>query len=187
MTQLIKFGDPRFSILTVPTHKVNFPLSEEDKQCISSLRSEIEELKDQAAGLAANQIGIAKHIFLAKINRQIRVFINTEVLGYNGNQTNNEGCLSLPELVVKVKCPKSITIKSQDEEGNYHTEVFEKGNCQVIFHELKHMSGRLIVDDFNSASQKEVKRSKFGMKLTVQKIKQIISRRVKKKVAKRQK
>lgn len=184
--EIIKFGDPRFTSLQNEAQRVSFPLDDSSKQCIKTLMDKMTELGDQAAGLAANQIGLPQNIFAVRISNKIRVFINTEMIGCQGKQSNIEGCLSLPEFSTKTKRPRSVTIKFQDEAGNWNTETFEGFSAQVMMHEMEHMQGKLIVQHFNALQNKTAHQTKFGMKLTPHRRKVIAARRAKKKRAAKQ-
>ena len=99
-------------------------------------------------GLAHNQIGGNKNVFIAKIDNKWRCFINASIINHSKDYfMHQESCMSFPKKSNKVKRYKSITIKHQvkarnDVTGNmFETETFEGFNACIIQHEIDHLNG----------------------------------------------
>jgi peptide deformylase len=194
MTNIITASDPKFSLLQAKTQDIQFwvsddalnterkPLSMQDKAIVQLLRDKMNELAGEAVGIAAVQIGYPKNIFIAKINSEIRVFINAKIIGYSKEkQSRIEGCLSLPGFNVPVKRPKSVTVEYFDEMGEKHLLVANGKNAQVIVHEINHCKGVTLAEDFNNFTRNRPRTTSFGMKLTKHRKNVINKRRQKKK------
>ena len=98
-------------------------------------------------GLAAPQVGILKRIVVIDIgNDEPLVLINPEILEQSGEQTGEEGCLSLPGKVGTVTRPNYVKCRAYDE----NMEQFEVEGTELlaraICHELDHLDGILYRD-----------------------------------------
>ena len=98
-------------------------------------------------GLAANQIGVPQRIMLIDFEEEIEVLINPEVISRSEESySEEEGCLSFPELYVLIKRPISIDIKYLDENNNMRKRTVEDIFARVFMHEFDHLNGKLIID-----------------------------------------
>jgi len=98
------------------------------------------------AGLAANQIGYAKRIFVVVLNGQFVPFINPEIVKKSGGMASNtEDCLSVPGGARKVSRYKRIRVAFNDYRNGARVEFNFKGlTARAIQHELDHLDGKLI-------------------------------------------
>ncbi len=102
-------------------------------------------------GLAANQIGLNKRIFVVDISHTEEcdspmVFINGHIIKGNGSCVDSEGCLSLPEVRINVERFSSITYEYLDHNLKSRTKEFNGFLATVIQHENDHLDGKLITD-----------------------------------------
>ena len=102
-------------------------------------------------GLAHNQIGGNKSVFVAKIDNKWRYFINPMIVSTSSeSHTLSESCMSFPNKYSKVKRYLEIELYHQvkarnDIKGNaFITERFEGFNAIVIQHEIQHLGGKTI-------------------------------------------
>jgi peptide deformylase len=108
-------------------------------------------------GLAAPQVGRSEQILVVGYKQKRFVLINPtlEFLGKSVS-TREEGCLSLPKLLVDVTRPKTIRVKAQNMEGNFF-EFKEKGMiATIIQHEYDHLNGVLIIDHGTPRENKSI-------------------------------
>jgi peptide deformylase len=108
----------------------------------------------QGIGLAAPQIGIPLQIFVAGDENECRGFINAEVLGGRGESTLEEGCLSLPDLVVPVKRKETVWIRAWDLDGKEINLEVSGLPSRVYQHEIDHLHGKLIIDHISRFKRK---------------------------------
>ena len=97
-------------------------------------------------GLAAPQVGILKRIVVIDIGEGPIVLINPEIVEKSGEQTGDEGCLSVPGMAGQVTRPNYVKVKAQDEDMN---EVEYEGEgllARAFCHELDHLDGHLYVE-----------------------------------------
>ena len=104
--------------------------------------------ENNGVGLAAPQVGILKRIFVvdAMDGAGSSVFINPEILEKSGEQTDEEGCLSLPGRHKPVKRANKIKIKALDVNGNEFVLDAEEFLARAIQHEYDHLEGVLFID-----------------------------------------
>ena len=97
-------------------------------------------------GLAANQIGIDKQMLVADVGGGLVKLANPVILKKSGRDVMEEGCLSVPDISVKVKRAKKITIEALDENGNRVKINADGLFAKVLQHEIDHLCGILIMD-----------------------------------------
>lgn len=97
-------------------------------------------------GLAAPQVGILKQIVVIDVGAGPIVMINPEVVEASGEQTGEEGCLSVPGKYGIVTRPDHVKVRFLNEEME-ETEMEGEGLLARAFcHEIDHLSGELYVD-----------------------------------------
>jgi peptide deformylase len=102
-------------------------------------------------GLAANQVGVSKRLMLidlsvGKRRGELHVFINPEIIESEGEITEEEGCLSIPDFVEVVTRPERVKLRYLDREGVERTMWGEGLMARAMCHEIDHLEGRLFVD-----------------------------------------
>ncbi len=117
-------------------------------------------------GLAAPQIGQSIKLIVVDITMNIddekdyMVMLNPVIVGQEGSQLDEEGCLSVPELTANVKRYKGITVSYQDLEGHTKELSTEDRFSVVLQHEIDHLNGVLFLDHLSS-----LKRSLYKKKV----------------------
>ena len=143
--QLVKVPNP---ILTTPTSEVEFPLSEENKIIIKNMINLM--YQENGVGLAANQVGYDKKIFVMDISNERndpQIFINPIVTAKNNiKMGENERCLSCPGEEVKVSRSISVNLEWMCEHGEKQHKTFYHLPSRVVQHEMDHLNGKLITD-----------------------------------------
>ena len=157
--KLAKYAE---SILRKKMEEVRFPLSEEDKQIIQNMKYSIqkEQLKaagapwDSAAGMAANQWGIDKRIFIycptGASEKELEVVINPHYTPIFDLPSQNaavddewEGCFSIPLATGKVKRYTHIQVIYQNQKGETIKKELKGWYARVFQHETDHLDGTL--------------------------------------------
>ena len=104
----------------------------------------------KGVGLAAPQIGIGKKIAVIDIScgedaAQKLVLINPEIIGREGSQRGEEGCLSLPTFREDVTRPRVVTIRAFDAKGKQFEMSGEDLLARAFLHETDHLNGKLYI------------------------------------------
>ena len=134
--------------LREPTSEVKFPLSQEDQVIIDQMIDTMH--RNNGIGLAANQVGYARRIFVMDISpdkNKPMIFINPVIEKKAIEKlTEEEGCLSCPKKLVKVKRPIYVGLKYYCKHGKEQYKTFYYLSSRVIQHEIDHLDGKLITD-----------------------------------------
>ena len=97
-------------------------------------------------GLAAPQVGILKRIVTIDVGEGPIILINPEVVQASGEQTGEEGCLSVPGKSGVVTRPEYVKVRALDENME---EVELEGEgllARALCHEIDHLNGKMYVD-----------------------------------------
>lgn len=103
-------------------------------------------------GLAAVQVAVPRRLLVLDVTdkeepRNPIAMINPEVLKLGeATRVYEEGCLSLPDVLVDIERPASLTVRYLDREGRQQVLDAEGLLATAIQHEMDHLDGRLIID-----------------------------------------
>lgn len=97
-------------------------------------------------GLAAPQVGILKRAVVIDVGEGKLELINPEIIEQSGEQTGNEGCLSVPGVWGEVTRPNVVTVKAQDRNGKWFKITGEGLLARAMCHEAEHLDGKLFLD-----------------------------------------
>lgn len=97
-------------------------------------------------GLAAPQVGILKRIVTIDVGEGPIVLINPEILETSGEQTGDEGCLSVPGMAGQVTRPNYVKVKALNE--NMEEVIYEGEEllARAFCHEIDHLDGKMYTD-----------------------------------------
>jgi len=109
-------------------------------------------IKNNGIGLAANQIGLPYRVFAMKTNPVIVCF-NPRIVDRSTTQsTLDEGCLTFPGLMVKVKRADMIKVRYAEPNGQMKTTKFAGLTAHIFQHELDHLNGIFMTDHVGRAA-----------------------------------
>lgn len=97
-------------------------------------------------GLAAPQVGILKRIVVIDVGEGPIIMVNPTILATDGEQTGDEGCLSVPGKAAQVTRPNYVKAHFWDENMNECEIEGEELLARAICHELDHLDGHLYVE-----------------------------------------
>lgn len=121
----------------------------------------------RAVGLAANQVGIKARMFVMEVASIEFTCINPEIVSSGETEiTYEEGCLSFPNLRLKIKRPAEIKVRYIDENLDTKEETFKGTLARCFQHELDHLNGVTFTDKVSKlilvmAKKKATKKRKF--------------------------
>lgn len=102
--------------------------------------------KAEGVGLAAPQIGILRRYCVVDVGDGIIELVNPVIESMSGEQTGEEGCLSIPNRYESVTRPMTVTVRAQDRKGNSFTITAEGFKARALCHEIDHLDGILYID-----------------------------------------
>jgi peptide deformylase len=159
---------PILKILTFPDKFLRQPTKP-----VENIDGEIQKVIDGIAdimyeapgvGLAAIQVGYDKSIIVYDVSlkeekRSLQVLINPKIISSEGKiVSENEGCLSVPDLRVDIKRSASILVEGLDREGKPLKIEADELLALVLQHEIDHLNGTLIIDHISSLKRQLYKR-----------------------------
>ncbi|NCD10044.1 MAG: peptide deformylase [Negativicutes bacterium] len=107
-------------------------------------------------GLAAPQVGISKRVITIDIGSGLISLINPEIMEQKGDQTDIEGCLSIPGIVGEVIRPNWVRVRGLNEKGE-QVELEGTGLLARAFcHEIDHLDGILFIDKLVPGTYKNI-------------------------------
>jgi len=157
-------------VLTFP-----HPILNQKAEQVDSVDAEIKKLitdmvktmySEDGVGLAAPQVGVSKHILVysprAKKGEE-RALINLEIIEKSKEEDlGEEGCLSVPGLLVNVMRSTSIKFKASDETGKKLEEEATGFPARIIQHELDHLNGILLINHLNFNQRQKLHGTPYG-------------------------
>lgn len=117
----------------------------------------------KGVGLAAPQIGIAKHLAVIDVSFKEDpsaklVLANPKIIHSEGRQRGTEGCLSLPEFREDVTRGRKVTVRAQDVNGEWFEKTGEDLLARAFLHETDHLNGKLYISHISSLKRDLIKR-----------------------------
>ena len=156
LSHVRKFGDPVLKTRARPVDRFD-----------DALRSEVERMgalmgDALGVGLAATQVGVLHRLLVYRVQNDapIAALVNPEI-EWRGKEleTLEEGCLSLPGVLVDVERPVHVRVRAQDENGDDRVVEASGLEARVIQHEVDHLNGVLILDRTTKDQRKEAIRT----------------------------
>ena len=102
--------------------------------------------ESNGVGLAAPQVGVLKRIVVIDVGEGPIVLINPQIIESSGEQTGEEGCLSVPGKFGIVTRPDRVKVRAFDENMNEFEMEGEGLLARAFCHELDHLDGKLYVE-----------------------------------------
>ena len=141
--RILEYPDPRLKKVASP---------------VTAFTAELQKLvRDMAetmyaapgVGLAAIQVDVHKRLIIIDISEDrsdLKVFVNPELLAAEGVAQHEEGCLSVPGYYDKVARAERITVRAQNERGEYFELAADGVLAVCIQHEMDHLLGKVFVE-----------------------------------------
>jgi peptide deformylase len=143
LAQVVKFGDPVLRSAASPVREFDGELEDEADRMIGLMRDAI------GVGLAATQLGILRRMLVFQVGSEAEptVLVNPEIEWRSGDLvTAEEGCLSLPGVVVDVERPLHVRARALDVHGEPLSIEASGLEARVIQHEVDHLDGVLMLE-----------------------------------------
>jgi peptide deformylase len=141
---ILVYGDPRLEAENRPVEEFDEALGELVDDLFDS------GWKAPGLGLAAPQIGV--NLRLATIDLSVGkdpeakiVLANPTIVRRQGKASLEEGCLSFPGLFTTIERPSALTVRAQDEHGEWREIDADGLLAQAVCHEVDHLDGVLLV------------------------------------------
>jgi peptide deformylase len=143
LSEVVKFGDPVLRSAASPVSEFDDTLAGEAARMIGLMRDAI------GVGLAATQLGTLRRTLVFQVGSEAEptVLVNPEIEWRADDLvTAEEGCLSLPGVIVDVERPLHVRARAVDVQGEPLSIEASGLEARVIQHELDHLDGVLMLD-----------------------------------------
>jgi peptide deformylase len=138
-----KLGDPVLRTKALPVEQFDERLRDEVRRMAILMEDAL------GIGLAAPQVGISHRVLVYRVDPDSPVvaLVNPQIdWSSRDEEISEEGCLSLPHVLVDVERPISVLVSARDEQGEELVIEASGLEARVIQHELDHLDGVLILD-----------------------------------------
>jgi peptide deformylase len=154
---IVKYGDPVLETATKPVTKFDAELQKLTDDMFESMYAA------QGVGLAAPQIGIGLRVAVIDVsngkNEEAKLVVaNPEIIHAEGEQREEEGCLSLPGFRGYVARPQYVTIRAFDVTGKEYEMRGEGLLARAFCHEIDHLHGTLFITHLGMLKRDMIKR-----------------------------
>lgn len=127
--------------------KVGKPVTEFDADLAALCDDMFETMYDaEGVGLAAPQIGLNLRLFVMDCEGVKLIAANPKVIETSGEQTGQEGCLSVGKVPAVVVRPAKAKLRAQDLKGEWFEREAEGYAARAFLHETDHCDGKLFID-----------------------------------------
>ena len=154
---IVKFGADVLLQVSAPVENVT------DSE-IKLIQDMVETMyKAPGVGLAAPQVGVSQRIMVTDTSagekeENLLVILNPEIVSTDGEQYEEEGCLSIPGFTQAVRRPKKVVLQGVDIEGR---ELVLEGSdllARAFCHEMDHLNGVLFLDHLSFIKRDLIRR-----------------------------
>jgi peptide deformylase len=143
MSFIRRLGDPVLKSSATPVDRFDDSLRSQVARMAGLLNDAL------GVGLAAPQLGLSQRLLVYRVgpDAPLIALVNPSVEWASDDvETLDEGCLSIPGVVVDVDRPVHVRVRAQDEEGEERLVEASGLEARVIQHEIDHLDGVLILD-----------------------------------------
>ncbi|MDG2223602.1 MAG: peptide deformylase [Rubripirellula sp.] len=152
---IIHYPHPTLRVCSKPIRRVDKQLRDFAAQMLDLM------YESEGVGLAANQVNLPLRIFVAnpsgeRGNGEELILINPELQRPKGNETAQEGCLSLPGIYGNVKRPKQVRLTGFDLKGNPIERTVDGFLSRVLQHENDHLNGVMFFDRMTEEAKRDL-------------------------------
>ena len=138
--KIVHYGEPSLREPSKEVHKVSKKISELVRDLLDTMYAQ------NGVGLAAVQVGILKRLVVIDVGEGPIVMLNPRIMEADGEQTGDEGCLSIPGKAGCVTRPNHVVARFFDEDMDECEIEGEELLARAICHELEHLDGHLYVE-----------------------------------------
>jgi peptide deformylase len=143
MSLIRRLGDPVLKSRATPVDRFDDSLRRQVSRMAGIMNDAL------GVGLAAPQLGISQRLLVYRVGPDAPVIVlaNPELEWTSGDEeAGEEGCLSIPGVIVDVERPVHVRVRALDEDGEERTVEASGLEARVIQHEMDHLDGVLILE-----------------------------------------
>lgn len=155
------YGDPVLAMATQEIDTIDGKIAQLALTMIETM------YRAPGVGLAANQVGISKRMFVYDAGDGLgpRTVINPRIVETSGEWLYEEGCLSVPGLSWEIVRPNRVHLVGLDLDGNPIDMEVEEFHARIFLHETDHLDGHLLLHCLTPEQTQESKRDIAKIKM----------------------
>jgi peptide deformylase len=156
LTHIRRFGDPVLNSRAARVDRFDDGLRDQVDQMAGLMHDAL------GIGLAAPQIGVSQQLLVYRVGPDgpVVALVNPMIEWSSGDaEPAEEGCLSIPGILVDVERPVYVRVRAQDENGDERVIEASGLEARVIQHEVDHLNGVLILDRTTKDQRKDALRA----------------------------
>ncbi len=149
LISIVKYPDPRLRQVCTPVVEFGADLRRLTERMLQLMNDR------NGVGLAGPQVGVMQRLFVCNHTGEPgdnHILINPQLSNLEGSADGEEGCLSIPDVLVPIRRAQRCTIQAQDVDGNRFELAGLDLQARVWQHEHDHLQGKLILDYMDEAS-----------------------------------
>lgn len=153
--EILEFPDPRLRMVAKPVESFDDDLRQLIDDMIETMYAA------DGIGLAATQVNVHRQFLVLDVSEtqdQPREYINPEIIGSDGTEVCEEGCLSVPGIYAEVQRAEKVRVRAFDRNGEPFEEDLEGMHAICLQHEMDHLKGKLFVDYLSPLKQRMVRK-----------------------------
>ncbi|NMG02377.1 peptide deformylase [Azoarcus taiwanensis] len=151
---ILRYPDPRLHLKAKPVEQVD----DEIRRLVDDMAETMYEAP--GIGLAAIQVNVQKRVIVIDVSEDkssLMALINPVIVERRGEQTCEEGCLSVPGIYEKVTRAEEVTVEALDRDGQAFRIEADGLLAVCIQHEIDHLDGKVFVEYLSSLKLNRIK------------------------------
>ena len=146
------YGDPVLNEVTTEIDDIDARVAQLAEMMIATM------YEAPGVGLAANQIGVQKRLFVYDKGEGPVVVVNPSIIETDGEWTYLEGCLSVPDLSWEITRANAVHLVGYDLDGNEISVEANEFEGRIFQHEMDHLNGVLLIERLDDDQRREAKK-----------------------------
>jgi len=134
------YGDPVLKTRALDIVKIG----QDEKKLFEDMAQTMYSAK--GVGLAATQVGVSKQMLVVDVGEGLLKLANPKIVNASCRKIGEEGCLSFPDISVKISRPEKIVVEALNHEGRAVKIEAEGLSARALQHEMDHLAGIVIID-----------------------------------------
>jgi peptide deformylase len=155
LLEILHFPDSRLRIRAEPVTQLDDKIAKIVENMFETM------YEAPGIGLAATQVNIHQRIIVIDVSlkrNEPLCLINPNIVGSEGVECMEEGCLSVPDVFERVERAQQITVQALDRKGEIFTLTAEGLLAVCIQHEIDHLQGKLFVDYLSPLKRQRIRK-----------------------------
>jgi peptide deformylase len=151
---ILEYPDPRLHKIAAAVPVVNGEIRQLVRDMAETMYAA------PGVGFAATQVDVHKRVIVIDVSEtksELLTLINPEILSSEGEEENEEGCLSGPGYYDRVKRAARVRVRALDAEGNWFERDADGLLAVCIQHEMDHLVGKVFVEYLSPLKQQRLK------------------------------